>query len=47
MEIRILLDSNAYSGFMAHAMETGVDLISADTHTENIDGIAWIQVPVG
>lgn len=28
----------------AHAMETGADLVSADRHFENIDGIVWIRV---
>ena len=28
----------------AHAMETGADLISADTHFEHVDGIVWVQV---
>lgn len=30
----------------AHAMETGADLISHDRHFEEIDGLAWIHVPV-
>ena len=30
----------------AHAMETGADLISADRHFEQIDGLAWTHVPV-
>ena len=28
----------------AHAMETGVDLVSADRHFEAVDGIAWLQL---
>ena len=28
----------------AHVMETGADLVSADRHFENVDGIAWIPV---
>ena len=28
----------------AHAMETGADLVSADTHFEHVDGIVWIPV---
>jgi tRNA(fMet)-specific endonuclease VapC len=28
----------------AHAMETGADLISADSHFEHVDGIAWVRV---
>lgn len=28
----------------AHAMETGADLISADRHFQNIDGIVWVPV---
>ena len=28
----------------AHAMETGVDLVSADGHFEHVDGLAWIRV---
>lgn len=27
----------------AHAMESGADLISFDTHFQAVDGIAWIQ----
>ena len=30
----------------AHAMETGADLVSADTHFEDIDEIAWVRVIV-
>ena len=29
----------------AHASETGADLLSADTHFEQVDGIAWLQLP--
>ena len=29
----------------AYAMETGSDLISADRHFEQIDGLAWTHVP--
>ncbi len=29
----------------AHAIETGADLLSADTHFEQVDGIAWLQLP--
>ena len=29
----------------AHAMETGSDLVSADSHFEHVDGIAWIRIP--
>lgn len=28
----------------AHAMETGADLISGDTHFEHVDGIVWIPL---
>ncbi|MCQ3806642.1 MAG: type II toxin-antitoxin system VapC family toxin [Acidimicrobiaceae bacterium] len=28
----------------AHAMETGTDLISGDSHFEHIDGIVWIPL---
>ena len=28
----------------AHAMETGTDLVSADSHFEHVDGIVWVQV---
>ncbi len=28
----------------AHAMETGADLVSADTHFEHVDGIAWVPL---
>jgi hypothetical protein len=38
--VRLLLDSNAYSGFMA-----GANLVSRDRHFEHVDGIAWIQLP--
>ena len=31
----------------AHAMETGADLVSADSHFEQVDGLAWIRVPAG
>ena len=31
----------------AHAMETGADLISADSHFEHVDGIVWVQVAAG
>ncbi len=27
----------------AHAMETGAELVSADGHFENVEGIAWIR----
>ena len=30
----------------AHAMETGADLISSDQHFEEIDGLAWVHIPV-
>ncbi|MDE0052818.1 MAG: type II toxin-antitoxin system VapC family toxin [Gammaproteobacteria bacterium] len=30
----------------AHAMETGADLISSDSHFEFVDGLAWIHVAV-
>jgi tRNA(fMet)-specific endonuclease VapC len=30
----------------AHAMETGADLVSADTHFKDIDEIAWVRVIV-
>ncbi len=29
----------------AHAMETGADLVSADSHFEYVDGIAWVRIP--
>lgn len=28
----------------AHAMETGADLVSADSHFEHVDGLAWVRV---
>ena len=28
----------------AHAMETGADLVSDDSHFERVDGIAWVRV---
>ena len=28
----------------AHAMETGADLVSADRHFENVEGIAWTRI---
>ena len=28
----------------AHAMETGADLVSADSHFEHVDGIVWVRV---
>lgn len=28
----------------AHAMETGADLVSADSHFEHVDGIVWIPL---
>ena len=28
----------------AHAMETGADLLSGDSHFEHIDGIVWISL---
>ena len=28
----------------AHAMETGADLVSADRHFEQVDGIAWVRL---
>ena len=28
----------------AHAMETGADLVSAASHFEHVDGIAWIRL---
>ncbi len=31
----------------AQAMETGADLVSADTHFEHVDGIAWRRVTAG
>ena len=31
----------------AHAMETGADLVSADSHFEHVDGIVWVQVLAG
>ena len=31
----------------AHAMETGADLVSADSHFEHVDGIAWLRVSGG
>lgn len=30
----------------AHAMETGADLISSDQHFEEVDGLAWVHIPV-
>ena len=29
----------------AHAMETGADLVSADSHFEYVDGLAWVRIP--
>ena len=31
----------------AHAMETGADLISGDSHFEHVDGIVWIPLSTG
>ncbi len=31
----------------AHAMETGADLVSADSHFERVDGIVWVRVSPG
>ena len=28
----------------AHAMETGADLVSADSHFGHVDGLAWVRV---
>jgi len=28
----------------AHAMETGADLVSADSHFEQVEGIVWVRV---
>ncbi|MYC37602.1 MAG: type II toxin-antitoxin system VapC family toxin [Chloroflexi bacterium] len=28
----------------AHAMETGADLVSADSHFEHVDGIVWVRL---
>ena len=28
----------------AHAMETGVDLVSADRHFEHVDGLVWVRL---
>ena len=28
----------------AHTMETGADLVSADRHFEDVDGIAWVRL---
>ena len=28
----------------AHAMETGADLVSADSHFEHVDGLSWVRV---
>lgn len=28
----------------AHAMETGADLVSADSHFEHVDGLAWTRL---
>ena len=30
----------------AHAMETGTELISSDGHFKDVDGLAWVHVPV-
>ena len=30
----------------AHTMETGADLVSCDWHFRQIEGLAWIHVPV-
>ena len=30
----------------AHVMETGADLISADSHFDHVDGIVWVRVSV-
>ena len=29
----------------AHAMEMDANLVSADSHFENVDGIAWVRIP--
>ena len=29
----------------AHAMETGADLVSADSHFEHVEGIVWTPIP--
>ena len=29
---------------VAHAMEAGAHLVSADSHFEHVDGIAWVRV---
>lgn len=31
----------------AHVMETGADLVSADSHFEHVDGLAWTRLRVG
>jgi tRNA(fMet)-specific endonuclease VapC len=31
----------------AHVMETGADLVSADSHFEHVDGIAWLRIAAG
>ncbi len=31
----------------AHAMETGADLVSADSHFEHVDELAWTRVAAG
>ncbi|MCY3881156.1 MAG: type II toxin-antitoxin system VapC family toxin [Dehalococcoidia bacterium] len=31
----------------AHAMETGADLVSADSHFEHVDDLAWTRVVAG
>lgn len=28
----------------AHAMESGADLVSADSHFEHVEGIVWVRV---
>ena len=30
----------------AHVMETGADLVSADSHFEHVDGLAWTRLTV-
>ena len=29
----------------AHAMEMDANLVSADSHFENVDGLAWVRIP--
>ena len=36
--------ADRYARIVAHAMETGADLVSADGHSEHVEGIVWVRV---